>query len=165
LSDQTIQGRNPDRDPGSGTKVLHVITTAVGTLFSLCLIVVFCYNFILSSGTKETVSQQKAAGVTIMDKYDMYVNNAIADSLDGFVVIEKVYWLSDHDQVAPEPNPECYGEVSSYEELLPVLKKAEGRLRTGDLFYRLTQTHSVSSFLSEDRLGFIVPTGFCRAGS
>ena len=125
MSDQTIQGRNPDRDPGSGTKVLRVITTAVGTMFSLCLIVVFCYNFILSSGTKETVSQQKAAGVTIMDKYDMYVNNAIADSLDGFVVIEKVYWLSDHDQVAPEPNPECYGEVSSYEELLPVLKKAE----------------------------------------
>ena len=125
MSDQTIQGRNPDRDPGSGTKVLRVITTAVGTMFSLCLIVVFCYNFILSSGTKETVSQQKAADVTIMDKYDMYVNNAIADSLDGFVVIEKVYWLSDHDQVAPEPNPECYGEVSSYEELLPVLKKAE----------------------------------------
>lgn len=125
MSDQTIQGRNPDRDPGSGTKVLRVITTAVGTMFSLCLIVVFCYNFILSSGTKETVSQQKAADVTIMDKYDMYVNNAIADSLDGFVVIEKVYWLSDHDQVAPEPNPECYGEVSSYEELLPILKKAE----------------------------------------
>ena len=125
MSDQTIQGRNPDRDPGSGTKVLRVITTAVGTMFSLCLIVVFCYNFILRSGTKETVSQQKAADVTIMDKYDMYVNNAIADSLDGFVVIEKVYWLSDHDQVAPEPNPECYGEVSSYEELLPVLKKAE----------------------------------------
>lgn len=125
MSDQTIQERNPDRDPGSGIKVLHVITTAVGTMFSLCLIVVFCYNFILSSGTKETVSQQKAADVTIMDKYDMYVNNAIADSLDGFVVIEKVYWLSDHDQVAPEPNPECYGEVSSYEELLPILKKAE----------------------------------------
>ena len=125
MSDQTIQERNIDRDPGSGTKVLRVITTAMGVFFSLCLIVVFCYNFILSSGAKETVSQQKTAGVTIMDKYDMYVNNAIADSLDGLVVIEKVYWLSDHDQVAPEPNPECYGEVSSYEELVPILKKAE----------------------------------------
>ena len=103
MSDQTIQERNPDRDPGSGTKVLRVITTAMGAFFSLCLIAVFCYNLVLSSGTKAAVSQQKAAGVAIMDKYDMYVNNAIADSLDGFpfIEVEKVYWLSDHDQVAP----------------------------------------------------------------
>ena len=127
MSDQTFQERNPDRDPRSGTKVLRVITTAMGAFFSLCLIAVFCYNLVLSSGTKAAVSQQKAAGVAIMDKYDMYVNNAIADSLDGFpfIEVEKVYWLSDHDQVAPEPNPECYGEVSSYEELLPILEQAE----------------------------------------
>ena len=125
MADQLIQEHNPDRDPGSGTKVLRVITTAVGALFSICLIVVFCYNLILSSGTKETVSQQKAAGVTIMDKYDMYVTNAISDALDGVLSIEKVYWLSDHDQVAPEPNPAGYGEVNSYEELLPILEQAE----------------------------------------
>ena len=125
LSDQTIQEKNPDRNPGSGMKVIRVMTTIVGTLFSLCLIAVFCYNFILSSGTKETVSQEKAAPVTIMDKFDMYVTNAIADALDGVLAIEKVYWLSDHDLVAPEPNPAGYGEVHSYEELVPILKKAE----------------------------------------
>lgn len=125
MSDQTIQDTNPDRNPSSGLKVLRVITTAVGTLFSLCLIVVFCYNLILSSGTKETVTQEKAAGVTIMDKYDMFVTNAISDALDGVLAIEKVYWLSDHDQVAPEPDPAGYGEVNSYEELKPILKKAE----------------------------------------
>lgn len=100
------------------------MTTAMGVFFSLCLVVVFCYNFILSSGTKETVTQEKAAGVTIMDKYDMYVNNAISDALDGVLAIEKVYWLSDSDQVAPEPNQACYGEVSSYEELQPILEQA-----------------------------------------
>lgn len=125
MSDQTIQEKNPDRNPGSGMKVIRVMTTIVGTLFSLCLIAVFCYNFILSSGTKETVSQEKAAPVTIMDKFDMYVTNAIADALDGVLAIEKVYWLSDHDLVAPEPNPAGYGEVHSYEELVPILKKAE----------------------------------------
>ena len=66
-----------------------------------------------------------APDVTIMDKYDMFVTNAIADALEGVLSIEKVYWLSDNDQVAPEPNPACYGEVSSYEELLPILQKAE----------------------------------------
>jgi len=121
LSDQTTRNKNP----GAGQNVLRLMTTIVGTMFSLCLIAVFCYNFILSSGTKETVSQEKAAGVTIMDKYDMYVTNAIADALDGVLAIEKVYWLSDHDQVAPEPDPAGYGEVNSYEELKPILEKAE----------------------------------------
>ena len=125
MTDNMIQERNPDRDPGSNLQVLRAITTAAGVFFCVVLLAVFCYNFILSSGTKETVSQEKAADVTIMDKYDMFVTNAIADALDGVLSIEKVYWLSDNDLVAPEPNPAGYGEVSSYEELLPVLKMAE----------------------------------------
>ena len=125
MTDNMIQERNPDRDPGSNLQVLRAITTAAGVFFCVVLLAVFCYNFILSSGTKETVSQEKAADVTIMDKYDMFVTNAIADALDGVLSIEKVYWLSDNDLVAPEPNPAGYGDVSSYEELLPVLKMAE----------------------------------------
>ena len=125
MTDQTIQECSPDRDPRSNLKVLRVMTTAVGVFFCAVLMAVFCYNFILSSGTKETVSMSKAPDVTIMDKYDMFVTNAIADALDGVLSIEKVYWLSDNDQVAPEPNPACYGEVKTYEELLPVLQKAE----------------------------------------
>lgn len=124
MSEQNIQELNPDRDPGSNLNVLRVMTTAGGAFFSICLILVFCYNLILSSGTKETVSQEQAAGVTIMDKYDMFVTNAISDALDGFLAIEKVYWLSDQDQVAPEPNPAGYGEVRSYEELKPILEQA-----------------------------------------
>lgn len=128
MTDQTIQEQSPDRDPRSNLKVLRVVTTAVGVFFSAVLLVVFCYNFILSSGTKETVSQAKAPDVTIMDKYDMFVTNAIADALEGALSIEKVYWLSDNDQVAPEPNPACYGEVKTYEELLPILEKAKDLL-------------------------------------
>ena len=124
MSEQNIQELSPDREPGSNLDVLRVMIAAAGTFFSICLIVVFCYNFILSSGTKETVSQEQAAGVTIMDKYDMFVTNAISDALDGFLAIEKVYWLSDQDLVAPEPNPAGYGEVRSYEELKPILEQA-----------------------------------------
>ena len=125
MIDQTIQEHSPDRDPRSNLNVLRIMTTAMGVFFCIVLLVVFCYNFILSSGTKETVAQAKAPDVTIMDKYDMFVTNAIADALDGVLSIEKVYWLSDNDLVAPEPNPACYGEVSSYEELLPILEKAK----------------------------------------
>lgn len=123
MSDKTIQ--NPDQNPRSNLKVLRVMITAVGVFFCVIALAVFCYNFVLSSGTKATVSQTKAADVTIMDKYDMFVTNAISDALDGVLSIEKVYWLSDSDQVAPEPNQAGFGEVNSYEELLPILEKAE----------------------------------------
>ena len=120
-----MQETNPDLNPGSNLKVLRILTTIVGVFVCAIVLTVFCYNFILSSGTKEAASQEKVADVTIMDKYDMYVTNAIADALDGVLSIEKVYWLSDNDLVAPEPNPAGYGEVSSYEELLPILEKAK----------------------------------------
>lgn len=124
MSDQTIQDRNPDREPGSNANVMRMMISAVGLLFGIVALVVFCYNFILSSGTKEAVPQAKAADVAIMDKYDMYVTNAISDALDGVLSIEKVYWLSDSDMVAPEPNKKGYGEVKTYEELEPILEKA-----------------------------------------
>ena len=125
LSDQTIQEMNPDMQPSSNANVLRMMITAVGTLFCIVALAAFCYNLILSSGTKEAVAQEKAADVTIMDKYDMYVTNAISDALEGVLAIEKVYWLSDNDMVAPEPNQACFGEVNSYEELKPILEQAE----------------------------------------
>ena len=125
MSDQIIQNRNPDREPGSGANVLRMMIAAVGLLFGIVALVAFCYNFILSSGTKETVPQEKAPDVAIMDKYDMYVTNAISDALDGVLSIEKVYWLSDSDKVAPEPNKKGYGKVKTYEDLVPILEKAE----------------------------------------
>ena len=137
MSDQIIQNENPSAD----RNVLRVMTTIVGTLFSLCLIAVFCYNFVLSSGTKEAVSQQKAADVTIMDKYDMYVTNAIADALNGVlsVEIQKVYWLSDHDQVAPEPNQAYYGETDDPSTLQWLLDEAADLL-DGQTTYFSTET-------------------------
>ena len=111
--------------PSSNANVLRMMITAVGTLFCIVALAAFCYNLILSSGTKEAVAQEKAADVTIMDKYDMYVTNAISDALEGVLAIEKVYWLSDNDMVAPEPNQACFGEVNSYEELKPILEQAE----------------------------------------
>ena len=154
MSDQIIQ----EKTPNPALKVLRVMTTIVGMFFSICLIAVFCYNLVLSSGTKETVYQEKAAGVTIMDKYDMYVNNAIADALDGVLAIEKVYWLSDSDQVAPEPNQACFGEVSSYEELKPILEKAEELLAGQTLAFTpdrpVWDGDSIHYYLDETILAF-----------
>ena len=124
MPDMNIQEVSPDRDPSSNIKVVRAIVTAASALFCLMLLAVFCYNFMLSSGTKVSAAKVKAADVTIMDKYDMFVTNEISDALAGVLAIEKSYWLSDYDQVAPEPNPAGYGYVTTYEELLPILEQA-----------------------------------------
>lgn len=124
LSDKTIQEMTPDHDPSSNMNILRGIVTAAASLFCVALLAVFCYNFILSSGTKVSAAQAKVADVTIMDKYDMFVTNAISDALEGVLSIEKVYWLSDTDQVAPEPNQAGYGTAKTAEELDWLLEEA-----------------------------------------
>lgn len=47
----------------------------------------------------------------IMDKFDMYLTNQISGMLEGEIPIQRTYLLSDNDLVAPEPNPDCYGEA------------------------------------------------------
>lgn len=65
-----------------------------------------------------------AVDVAIMDRYDMYMTNQISSALDGVLAIKKVYWLSDDDKIAPEPNQACYGTANSPAELGWLLEKA-----------------------------------------
>lgn len=65
----------------------------------------------------------------LMDRFDMYINNAASDALSGIRSIEKVYWLHDEDMVAPKPNPEKYGKTADPRDLEPVLQAAEKLLK------------------------------------
>ena len=49
-----------------------------------------------------------AAEMAVMDRFDMKMTNAISSALEGVLSIEKVYWLNDDDQIAPEPNQDNY---------------------------------------------------------
>ena len=69
-----------------------------------------------------------AVDAAIMDRFDMYMTNQISSALDGVLALEKVYWLSDDDKVAPEPNQACYGTVNSPAELGWLLEKASDLL-------------------------------------
>lgn len=64
------------------------------------------------------------AQVGLMDKYDMYMTNQISEALDGVLAVEKVYWLSDEDLVAPEPDQSCYGVADDPAELQWLLDAA-----------------------------------------
>lgn len=71
---------------------------------------------------------EDAVDVAIMDRYDMYITNQISSALEGVLAIDKVYWLSDDDKVAPEPNQACYGVADSPAELAWLLEAAENLL-------------------------------------
>ena len=54
----------------------------------------------------------------------MMMTNQISTALDGVWNVDKVYWLSDFDMVAPKPNPACYGTADSPAELQWLLEEA-----------------------------------------
>lgn len=92
-------------------------------------------------GTGFSLEEGSASGanVALMDRFDTYVVNQLSDALDGVVAIEKHYWLSDEDIVAPEPNPECFGQSDDPAQLQWLLDKAGKKLNVTDTLFT-TQT-------------------------
>ena len=90
---------------------------------------------ILGRTSGGTAAQQERAKLSVMEKFDMFMTNAISDALDGIVVIEKEYWLSDEDMVAPEPNPACFGETTNPRDLEAVIEKAARLLDGQELIF------------------------------
>ena len=56
--------------------------------------------------------------------YQQKLNNQISEALDGLVPIKRVYTLNDSEIVAPEPNPECYGQVETPQQMQEILERA-----------------------------------------
>ena len=92
-------------------RTLLGLFTLVVAAFSLGALGVLILSVSLTSGNPESAPGTKAVDVAIMDRYDMYMTNEVSNALDGVLAIEKVYWLSDDDQVAPEPDQSKFGET------------------------------------------------------
>jgi exopolysaccharide biosynthesis protein len=58
----------------------------------------------------------------------MYMTNQVSNALDGVLAIEKIYWLNDHDLIAPEPNPNGYGKTTDPTSLQWLLDEASALL-------------------------------------
>lgn len=92
----------------------------------------------LTSGFHSSGSASSdSANMGISAKFDMYVTNAVSDALDGILATKKVYWLSDEDPVAPEPNPSCYGSATAASDLAGILQNASQLLDGQELVFSL----------------------------
>lgn len=108
----------------STLSALRPVFTAAVAVFCVAMSLVLLVNVFMSAGSTKSGAEAAVAEVNIMDRFDMFVTNEISNALDGVVTIEKVYWLSDSDLVAPEPNPACYGEADSPADLQWLLDEA-----------------------------------------
>lgn len=97
--------------------------SVVAVVLSVAAVLALLVFMVFSIGNSGT-SAGNSAQVNLMDKYDMYMTNQISEALDGVLAVEKVYWLSDEDLVAPEPNQACYGETDDPSSLQWLLDEA-----------------------------------------
>ena len=109
----------------------------------------FCGKALVWGATHVGVPGNDAQGSSmelgIMDRFDMQMTNQISSALDGVLSIEKVYWLNDDDQIAPEPNQDNFGTTSDPATMQNFLDEARELLGIEDtLFSTGTKLYSGS---------------------
>lgn len=87
------------------------------------------------SGSAEGSAKAEPVDVAIMDRYDMYMTNQISKALEGVLEIEKTYWLSDTDKIAPQPNQTYYGSTEDPASLGWLLEEAQDLLNGQDTLF------------------------------
>lgn len=106
-------------------KILRGMLTVLIAAVSVGILGILILSVALTSGNPESASGTKSADVAIMDRYDMYVTNEISNALDGVLAIDKVYWLSDDDQIAPEPDQSKFGTTKDPTSLQWLIEDAK----------------------------------------
>ena len=104
---------------------LRGVITAVAAVVCAALSAQMLLTVAQGAGASAGAANAEASNWAIMDRYDTYMTNAVSDALDGVKVIQKVYWLSDEDQIAPEPDPSCYGTTDDPSTLQWLLDEAK----------------------------------------
>ena len=115
--------------------VLRWAGAAAATVLCVGCTLLMLATIAMGSGFAMSGGDAAGTGTAIMDRYDTHVTNTLSDALEGVVVIRKVYWLSDEDIVAPEPNQACFGETDDPATLQWLLDEAERLLGVTDTLF------------------------------
>ena len=97
-----------------------------GLLAVVCLVLTLGILAVVALGSAgSAVSGTTGEKLELADQFDLYMTNVTSEALEGIRSVKKVYWLRDSDVVAPEPNPDGYGETDDPEDLKEILEVAE----------------------------------------
>ena len=135
VAPEKVKKETPRKPLSLPVRILIGAVKAVVALACAGASLAFVAGMAVTMGTGTSASQSGASDVTILDKFDMCMTNEISNALDGVLSIEKVYWLSDSDQVAPNPNPKNFGEVSTPGELMWLLEEAKDLIGDQEMIF------------------------------
>lgn len=103
---------------------LRILLLTVGALASGVLTAYLAVSIGLHSPAAHQSAAASGESAALMDRYDMHMTNQISSALEGVLSIDKVYWLRDSDQVAPEPDQTKFGETGDPASLQWLLDEA-----------------------------------------
>ena len=103
-----IKAKNEDQSLMRMMSIMRSVLMAVVAVFSVIISTALLLSVLLGTGVPVRASAE-AADEALMDRFDMYMTNEKANALEGVMAIEKVWWLSDDDLIAPKPNKSRFG--------------------------------------------------------
>ena len=115
--------------------VWRILLTLVLSVPAIWLTVKILSWSLVTVGVPGNSAQGSSMELGIMDRFDMQMTNQISSALDGVLSIEKVYWLNDDDQIAPEPNQENFMTTSNPADLQDFLTRAKSILGVEDTLF------------------------------
>jgi len=97
--------------------------TFIAAMLCFALFLLMLYSFVFSTGSQTTAAYDSVSA-SVMDKFEMFVNNSSAEALDGIIPIKKIYTLAEDLIVAPEPDQNLFGTATEPSELESVIASA-----------------------------------------
>ena len=114
--------------------ILRTIVTAAASVVCFSMTVSLLASFLVVNNSAFG-SGRVGYNAEIMEEYDAQITNSMSAALDGVVEIEPIYRLNDSDLIAPEPNPDCYGETDDPATLQWLLDEAAELLDGQELLF------------------------------
>ena len=121
----------------AATVAMEGVGGLIAVAVSLVILAVLLMSLMLSASTKPESGGASASGMAIMDKFDMAVTNEISKALDGIITIEKSYWLSDTELVAPKAEYDHFGTADSPAELAWLFEETAALVGDQELIFNM----------------------------
>lgn len=114
---------------------LRTVLCVLSCLLSFCITALLLCSMVMFSGSYTDSPAPGSGAGNAKERFEMNLTNLLSDALDGIHTIEKVYWLSDMDPVAPEPNQACFGETDNPAVIRQVIADAADLLEGQSLYF------------------------------
>ena len=131
----------------------YILLTLIVAPAAIWLTVNFLCWGVQNVGVPGGSAQAEPLKLGALDRFDMQMTNKISSALDGVLSIEKVYWLNDDDQIAPEPDPDKFGTTKNAADLEGFLQEANELLGVENTLFstdiRTYNNSSITYYLDE----------------